>query len=204
MNRTQIIQAFIDKFDYEDYLEIGQNWSYSNFDKVNVKGQKESVDPVSTYGATHCMTSDDYFLYKNQGMCWDIIFIDGLHLSDQTERDIRNALSVLRPEGTLVMHDCLPNSETEQVPYLVEDRPWTGDVWKAFAKLRGNTEFLRHYTMRVVDTDYGCGFIRSGSGDATFPDVVGVKLDWAFFEAHRNVLMNVISVEEFKRWLAES
>lgn len=203
MNRTQIIQGFIDRFKYTDYLEIGQNWAYSNFDRVSV-ANKESVDPVSQYGATHCMTSDDYFLYKNQGMAWDIIFIDGLHLAPQADRDIRNALSALRPDGTLVLHDCLPAAESEQVPYLVEGQPWTGDVWKAWAGFRGDTEFLRHYTMRVVDTDHGCGIIRHGTGDATWPDVDGVELNWTFFAAHRNELMNVISVEEFKKWLAES
>lgn len=203
MNRTQIIQALIDKYGYEDYLEIGQNWAYSNFDRVNVKN-KESVDPVAEYGATHCMPSNHYFLYKNKGMAWDIIFIDGLHLCGQADRDIRNALATLRPGGTLVVHDCLPATEAEQVPYVVEGQAWTGDVWKAWAGFRGDTEFLRHYTMRVVDTDHGCGIIREGSGDATWPDIEGAELNWPFFQAHRDRLMNVISVEEFKTWVEKS
>ena len=36
---------------------------------------------------------------------------------------------------------------------------WTGDVWKAIAKIRIERDDLQ---IKVIDTDYGCGIIRIG------------------------------------------
>ncbi len=42
------------------------------------------------------MTSDDFFR-QYQGPLFDLIFIDGLHLSEQVLTDIRNSLQWLSP-----------------------------------------------------------------------------------------------------------
>jgi predicted O-methyltransferase YrrM len=63
---------------------------------------------------------------------FDIVFIDGLHISEQVVMDIQNSLDVLNPKGTIVMHDCLPINEAAQSRERLGDH-WNGDVWKAFA-----------------------------------------------------------------------
>lgn len=42
---------------------------------------------------------------------FDLVFIDGLHHSDQVLKDINNSLSFLEPNGVIMCHDILPSSE---------------------------------------------------------------------------------------------
>ncbi len=46
------------------------------------------------------MTSDDFFR-QYQGPPFDLIFIDGLHLSEQVLTDVRNSLDWLSPGEVL-------------------------------------------------------------------------------------------------------
>ena len=63
------------------------------------------------------MTSNRFFsqldqekiLYKN--IRFDVIFIEGLHLAEQVDRDISNALRYLKDDGFIVLHDCNPPLE---------------------------------------------------------------------------------------------
>lgn len=194
MKRYDIIRHLIEKRGYKSYLEIGVLGNETfNFVQLDVK---HGVDPNGC--GTHAMTSDEFFAnYCKQS--YDIIFIDGLHLSEQVTRDIENSLTHLNNGGIIVVHDCLPTAEYEQRRQGVSGKPWTGDVWKAFATLlharRGDG-----LGMGVVDTDFGCGLIeRSDYYFLTRLAVSGPlpELTWEFFEANRNHLMNVLTVEEF-------
>jgi hypothetical protein len=52
-------------------------------------------------------------------------------------KDVTNALRVLEPGGTIVMHDCNPQHEASahhETPPPASF--WNGDVWKAFVRLR--------------------------------------------------------------------
>ncbi|MBM3297270.1 MAG: class I SAM-dependent methyltransferase [Candidatus Aminicenantes bacterium] len=140
------------------------------------------------------MTSDEFFAANKSS--FDLIFIDGLHHRDQVERDILNALAVLNPGGTIVVHDCNPGDESMQVvPQSQEE--WTGDVWKAWVKLRATRFDLR---MFVVDVDYGCGVIRRRK-----PDTMRTRGDmpYAVFDKNRRDLLNLIDVSDFLRCLGE-
>jgi hypothetical protein len=190
MKRYEIIQRFIDKYSYKSYLEIGVLGGEAfNAIKIN---SKKSVDPAGN--ATFVMTSDLYFS-KFIDHRYDIIFIDGLHLRHQVMRDILNSLNCLNYNGTIVMHDCLPTNESEQVPYELGGVPWTGDVWKAFAELRCIRSDLE---MFVVNTDYGCGVIRKGQQELFIPPKHTDIYTWDFFIKNRDRLMNIISVKDFK------
>lgn len=191
MNRYNIIQSLIDKYQYNSYLEIGVEGRVC-FDAIKCN-TKIGVDPaIPTGNGIHCATSDDFFASASCKFNCDIIFVDGLHLKDQALRDIKNSLDVLNPEGVIVVHDCLPRSEMEQIGLVQYGVPWMGDVWKAFAELRMTRNYL---SMAVVDTDCGCGIIRFGT-QQLYP--MTENLDWNFYSQHRNELLNVISVEQFK------
>ena len=85
---------------------------------------------------------------------YDIIFIDGLHLEEQADRDIRNALMHLNEGGVVVVHYCLPDSEASQS----EEHPegsWVGTVWKSVIKYTQYT----HCDIKVIETDWGVGVI---------------------------------------------
>jgi hypothetical protein len=191
MKRYEIIQKLIDKNKYKSYLEIGVlgNETFNSLRNLDIK---DSVDPNGQ--AKYTMTSDVFF---NENHCqnkYDIVFIDGLHLSEQVLRDIKNSLNVLNDGGIIVIHDCLPNYEWEQWREGISGRPWTGDVWKSMVELRYNDDL----DICVVDTDCGCGLIKkqknTNSLNIRKPDK---EMDWNFYLENRKTLLNVISVEDF-------
>lgn len=150
MNRWDIINAIIEDRGYKSFLEIGTRYG-ETFTKVNTP-VKVSVDPDPHTAANYVMTSDEYFAKHRER--FDIVFVDGLHESGQAYRDVMNALKVLNRKGVIVMHDCHPTSREMQEPFS-RQYFWTGDVWKAFVKLRGELA----YEMYVIDHDFGCGII---------------------------------------------
>ena len=133
---------------YENYLEIGCD-KESNFSKINVKN-KIGVDPESC--GTIKMTCDR-FLEQNK-LFFDCIFIDGLHVYEQVRLDIINSIKFLKPDGIIILHDCLPSKIWNQIVPKIYGH-WTGDVWKAIVEAR---------TMKNIDTytckaDHGLGII---------------------------------------------
>jgi len=192
MKRFDIINKLIKDNDYSTYLEIGvANKQTLNTVKI---AHKEGVDPV--YNTTYKMTSDAFFAKIPKSKAYDIIFIDGLHLEEQTMRDVNNSLKHLNDGGIIVMHDCSPFKKTWQLshPLKSERYNWNGTVWKAFAKLRMTREDL---FMCVVETDYGCGIVYPGSQKLFVPKEKEFELNFEFLEENRKELLNLILVEEF-------
>jgi len=199
MKRYDIIRYLIEKRGYRSYLEIGVlgNETFNSLPTLDIK---HSVDPNGQ--ATYNMTSDEFFL-SHCSQNYDIIFIDGLHLAEQVTKDIENSLTHLNDGGIIVIHDCLPEFEWQQLRVGINGKPWTGDVWKAFANFI-HTKHGNGIRMMTVDTDYGCGLIaHSHEYIHTREELNGPlpELTWKLYLQHRNQLMNVITVEEFLgRW----
>jgi hypothetical protein len=193
MNHTEIINAIVKKYGYTSYLEIGVQHGV-NFRAIECE-DKVGVDPDKNSKATNFLTSDLFFemaIIKERK--FDCIFIDGLHESDQVERDIVNALKCLKENGTIVVHDCNPSTEIMQrVPREV--REWTGDGWKAWVKLRasGHCRF-------VVDTDYGVGIIRKEKIGEAIPFN---EINWENFSNNKKAWLNLISIEDFREWVTQ-
>jgi hypothetical protein len=193
MNRTDIIQKFIDKYKFKSYLEIGVN-NGVNFNKIKIK-HKDSVDPaLGQYinaNPTYKMTSNDFF-EKYTDKMYDIIFIDGLHESEQVTQDINNSINSLSSGGVIILHDCNPLSEQAQtVPR--QSKIWNGDVWKSlvkFAYTNGD-----NYNVFTIDTDHGCGVIMEGKTDINY-DMPPV-LDYNWLKVNRTSSLNLITVNDF-------
>lgn len=205
MHHTQILQALIDTFGYQSFLEIGVD-NGLNFVKLEVP-HKVGVDPAkkSRRWATHSMRSDDYF-QENPHQTFDLIFIDGLHEADQVLRDVDNGLSVLNDGGTIVCHDLNPRSFHHQVvPRVKPSGKWLGDCWKAWVSLRRRANL----SLFVVDSDFGCGIIRRrhpscSLGPHPLPLTgLPLTLDYKALAAHRAAWLNLISVETFQKWLGD-
>ena len=182
--RTDLINFFIQKFNYKTYLEIGIAKSI-NFDAV-ICELKDSVDPYNedTYTkAKYVMKSDEFFFSIKDTMKWDIIFIDGYHEKDQVKRDILNSLIHLNDGGTIVCHDVNPREE-----WLLHPR-YCWNAWEAFAELR--TE-LNNIEMHGVSFDH-CGFIRKGAQQLwTTP----INYSWQYLDTKRKELMQEINVDQ--------
>ncbi len=191
LTRTEILSLLALKGNYQSYLEIGVQNPKGNFNQIPVR-EKIGVDPELSAGATFCTTSDAFFAANHR--TFDLIFIDGMHEAKQALRDIENSLQILRPGGTIVVHDCNPSTrEMQLVP--IQTNQWTGDVWKAWVTLRTRQDNL---SMRVVDTDYGCGIIREGVNQRLdAPDLKDAQLSWENFVKHRAEWLNLISPADF-------
>ena len=184
MERYDIINALIKKFDYKSYCEIGVQNRFC-FDKIECN-IKMSVDPDIEAKASYNLTSDVYFDAHKQK--FDIFFIDGLHEEKQVIKDIINALDCLNENGSIVVHDCNPTECIHQIVPRIS-KVWNGDVWKAWVRLR-TYNYLDTF---VVDTDYGCGVIRKNKEKSQFTYDGLIK--------NREQWLNLISVKEFEQWI---
>lgn len=167
--RSDILNYLMGKTKAKNYLEIGVRNPSENFDKIFC-AQKYSVDPGIEFEENPVdfkMTSDLFFQKLEEGSLnipanikFDVIFIDGLHLADQVEKDIKNALNHISEQGFIVLHDCNPPSEFHaRENYYFRNSPakgsWNGTTWKAFYKYRHHHEL---YSI-CFDTDWGVGVL---------------------------------------------
>jgi hypothetical protein len=107
-------------------------------------------------------TSDDFFATHDLGSVLggaplDLAFIDGMHLFEFALRDFVNLERASHPDTTVLIHDCLPESEEgaarERTTVL-----WSGDVWRLIVLLR---EWRPDLEVSVVDwAPTGLGVVR--------------------------------------------
>jgi len=192
MIRTEIIQSLINKISAKKYLEIGMGPGI-NFKSI-VCEHKICVDPTPTVPVTFSLTSDTFFEQNKDK--YDVIFIDGLHWSEQVYKDINNSLEVLNDNGYIICHDMNPHSEfIQRYPQPKIESEWTGDCWKAWVRLRTERSDLN---MFVIDTDYGCGVITRGKQDTI---KITDDLNWDLLNSNRGQLLNLITVDQFKEMI---
>lgn len=195
IQRYHIINYLIEKYKLINYLEIGV-FKGENIREIKAL-HKDGVDPgaegYTPPEVNYPMTSDDFFelLKGHEDIKYDIIFIDGLHHSNQVTKDIINSLNHLVDNGFIIMHDCNPVSyEAQKIPR--ETTAWNGDTWKSFVNFKiHNPDFK----CCVVDTDFGVGVIQKISNNYS----IEIK-DWEYesFDSNRKQLLNLISWDEFK------
>jgi len=191
-NRTAIINHLIKKNNFKYYLEIGVR-DLKNFNKIKIKN-KLGVDPSPHREDENIITatSDDFF-NKNVKF-FDLIFIDGLHLEHQVDKDIKNSLKFLNNNGFIIMHDCNPPTELHQREnYEINGQfpSWNGTVWRSFVKLRITNKNL---SMSCVDCDWGVGIIKKHKQQLF---KLNSKINYSLLEKNRKKLLNLISVTEF-------
>ena len=205
--RYDVINSILEKKDLTLYLEIGVRDPSLNFDKIKAT-TKYSVDPGIEFKSNPVdfkMTSDMFFeqlragKILEQSIKFDVIFIDGLHLAEQVDRDIKNSFEFLKPDGFLVLHDCNPPSEwhaREKHAYRLSPagNNWNGTTWKAFVKWGQNPEIR----IACVDTDWGVGILTKNhtlNASRREPSPFYAFID---FQTHKKELINLISFEDFK------
>lgn len=187
VKRTDLIKHLIKTYDLKSYCEIGTQNRSQNFDKI-ICETKYCVDIDPNAKADFTGSSDEFF--KQNKEHYDIYFLDGLHTSEQVKKDFENALRVLSPNGFIILHDCNPLKEEHTiVPRPTKTGHWNGDVYKFALNLSIN-EFYR-----TVDIDNGCGVYRH-----VVPCLItDYEVDWVNFNDSRDVWLNLITYDEFKR-----
>jgi hypothetical protein len=193
--RFDVINNIIKIKKYKNYLEIGC-FENENFDKIYIES-KTGVDPVS--GGTVRDTSDNFFL-KNQ-ILYDIIFIDGLHIYNQVRKDIANSLKFLKPNGIIILHDCLPLKIRDQmVPRSHEH--WNGDTWKALVEVR-TLENVDTYTI-LADNGLGVVLKRKNRNILNLSNTNFKKLKFKDYYNNFNKFMNPIEFNQFIKLLNQN
>jgi hypothetical protein len=208
-SRTEVLNYLLSLTEGDaKYLEIGVRNPNDNFNHINSKN-KFSVDPGVEFDENPVdfkMTSDCFFesLRKKElnevPERFDVIFIDGLHLAEQVERDINNALDFISDKGFVVLHDCNPPSEwhaREEYYYDLSPagRYWNGTTWKALYKNRMNKEV----SCACIDTDWGVGVITRQKKFTHLEDDINPYFEYKVLDRNRSNSLNLMSFENFKK-----
>jgi len=116
----------------------------------------------------------------------DICLVDGWHTYDCAMRDLTGAYELLADGGVLVVHDCLPTTESIASPTWVPGE-WSGVSYRSyldFVLARGDLDYF------TIDIDYGCGIVFKNRivDFATSPNLPNrqPKLSADWFAIHNN------------------
>lgn len=212
--RTEIINFLLSHLNKETtYLEIGVRNPEDNFDKIK-SHLKYSVDPGVEFENNPVdfkMTSDLFFSNLDQDKVlskdirFDVIFIDGLHLAEQVDRDIINALKYINDDGFVVLHDCNPPSIWHsREDYNYGETPaggyWNGTTWKAFLKWRYDASV----NSCCIDSDWGVGIISKKHPIGQIPQAQNAFFEYNVLDKHRTELLNLTTFTDFKSIISES
>ena len=204
-SRTEIINFLLSlKPNDTCYLEIGVSNPEKNFNHI-IADSKYSVDPGLKFKENPVdfkMTSDVFFqkLSKNDILSndirFDVIFIDGLHLAEQVDRDIENALKYMKDDGFIVLHDCNPPTEWHaRENYYYYNTPavgdWNGTSWKAFLKRRFDPSI---YSC-CIDSDWGVGILSKQHKIGNSIDSSNPFFEFSSLDANREKYLNLIDFD---------
>ncbi len=207
-SRTDIINFLLSLCPGEScYLEIGVRNPADNFNHIR-SSRKYGVDPGMEFAENPVdfkMKSDDFFgkLDANEifteEVRFDVIFIDGLHLAEQADKDIRNALNYIKDNGFIVLHDCNPPTqwharELFEYRHTPANSNWNGTTWKAFLKWRCNPSV---YSC-CIDSDWGVGIISKQVRIGQSFKSENEFYEFSFFERNRKEALNLVDFSTFK------
>jgi hypothetical protein len=161
VNRIDVVQLLISKFEDPTYLEIGCAGN-ELFDSINIS-KKIGVDPAS--GGNVRKTSDAFF--ENNNNRFDVVFIDGLHEYEQIRRDFINSIKYLNDGGWIAIHDMLPRNWIEQHVPSVSMAQWTGNGWKIGFELLETLGI----EFKILKLDCGVGVIKVIDSNAVLKDL---------------------------------
>lgn len=162
------MQGLLDLYESPRYLEVGVYLgetfrSLEATSKVAVDPSFEfdvdeahSEDPRSVF---HEVPSDEYFgRIVRRGDEFDVIFLDGLHIFEQTLRDFNNAVLHLADRGVIIIDDVTPISHLASIPdrrkfnelrQILDERngSWMGDVYRLVFFI---DTFWQQFTCRTI------------------------------------------------------
>jgi hypothetical protein len=151
LRRSNVLKRLTNLYEKPRYLEVGVARG-TTFNRVPAE-RKVAVDPLFRFdheamgrehpeATYHQVPSDEYFnTIIEPDEEFDVIYLDGLHVYDQTLRDLLNALEHLQPQGVIVIDDTRPPTylaslaDREQFFQLKRatrslEKQWMGDVYK--------------------------------------------------------------------------
>jgi hypothetical protein len=210
-SRTEIINFLLSLIQKDTcYLEIGVRNPEDNYNHIKAD-IKYSVDPGVEFKDNPVdfqMTSDVFFqkLSANEILSndikFDVIFIDGLHIAPQVDRDTINSFKHLKNDGFIVIHDCNPPSEwhaREFYGYMHTPAygDWNGTTWKAFLKWRFDPSI---YSC-CIDSNWGVGILSKHHHIGKNIEPANPFFEYKLLEDNRKEYLNLIDFDNLKRIL---
>lgn len=217
---------------YSSYLEIGVDDPNNNFNHIRAT-TKVGVDPYNDDTGCHAWdvmnkqkliasidanaafyqdTSDDFFamLDKKKGIKpkFDLIYIDGLHLEQQVDKDIANSLRYVSSRGMIVLDDVPPATAYEEKTPPDPGQPWRGTVWYSFAKLRlenaGNGK--NAHGLYTIKSLFKSIILPNRQHTSTYKNkqFPNIELSYQFLKAYENELLNNVSEDQFFKIISEA
>ena len=187
VKRFDIINRLVKEMGYQRYLEVGvadgASWRRVEVDK------KVGVDPTTKISGIIKAGSDEFFAHNTHN--FDLVFVDGDHRWPQTLRDVLNALKVLEPQGTILMHDCMALNPARATAKFTPK--WNGTVWRAFTILRMTRPDLTMFTIRE---DHGIGVVRPGTQKVYEMDSRD-ELTHQYYRSHMDEILLLKGIDEF-------
>lgn len=138
------------------YLEIGVrkgrslSCALSSTRAVGIDPSPEIAFPVSHRTTIETMTSEEYFQGTTEtdgSDCYDLVLIDGLHLSEQVMYDFIASEKHSCTQSVILIDDVLPPDKASASRERGDTRNWAGDVWKVVPIL---AEFRPELNVRTI------------------------------------------------------
>ena len=213
--KMEIVNHLAAAHGYRNYLELctfTTGFKYAEVDRANldhchrlmyaVPADFDDGMPIdfriAGFDITDCVRE-----IARQNFRYDVMLVDPWHLYETSLRDLEAAFTLIAHGGSFVVHDCLPPDAWMADPVWREG-PWCGATYKAFLDFVLGRDDLAYYT---VDTDFGCGVIRKGAPGVQPERLIpewrkfgnDLQAAYRFFVQHQRELLNLVTVEEFKR-----
>lgn len=182
MDKSVIINRIIESVKGDSYLEVGYG-NGRNFNQIECDN-KNAIDPNSTHKECDKITSDDFFKML-PNVCYDVIFIDGLHHADQVRRDIINSMKC--NAKAIIMHDTIPPTKDHQIVPR-KQLSWTGDCWRAVV---GFKQAYPEVKMETYRADYGLTVIYP-EGKKVKKNFENMDMSYDDFKSNEIELLNII------------
>lgn len=220
--KYEVVNAISRRFGYTSYLEICTpltGFTYSLVDREQLTRRMRLMyacppdyadgEPIDL--RTEAESGESLLSGLMQaGRRFDLVFIDPAHSYANSICDLTFGLQLIRPGGTVVVHDCNPgNSALAQPDFRAGN--WCGLTYAAFLDLVLGSKRLSYIT---VNTDFGCGimskdrrwrrFSRSRMAPSLAARWHALELSerFPFFDQNRKSLLRLISTARFERCLA--
>lgn len=193
-NHTDLLNYLVHRYGLKTYCEIGIQDPSKNFNKIKCDTDcKKGVDPeYMGNDVTIAKLTSDMFFNQWLGEKIDLIFIDGLHTSDQVRRDFENSLKCLNTGGFIVLHDTCPEIEsTTLVPR--NSRVWHGDVYRFAMSLHlyTGTNFV------TFDIDCGITVVWKQWPDIKMP-THELTRTWKSYTEYKQSSLNIIDISRIE------
>lgn len=213
LRRSNVLKRLTKLYDEPRYLEVGVGRGIT-FERVPA-ARKVAVDPLFRFdheakarelpeATYHPVTSDEYFnRIIEPDDVFDVIYLDGLHVYDQTLRDLLNALEHLQPRGVIVIDDTRPPTylaslaDRELFFQLKRatgstEKQWMGDVYRTVYFIAA---MCPHLSYATIANNHGQTVVWRKRRDET-PEMTLAEIDGLTFERFQGA-QEVLRLQRF-------